>query len=83
MEGQLRLLPTVSISSANSGRLELCRNDSFGTIRTESRTSFWSEKNMLVACRRLGFAGALNTIPPIQYEQIKVFLQYLITINYA
>lgn len=72
IEGTAVLVPLTSPGSnsriePNAGRLEICVNNVFGTVQLESPTSFWSLKNALVACRQLGFEGALNTIPPAQY----------------
>ena len=70
-DGSVRLICLSSVNSNsriddNAGRLEVCRGNVWGTVHLISASSFWSEKNNQVACRQLGFEGALNSIPPIQ-----------------
>ena len=58
------------LSSSNgtqvAGLLMVCRDGVWGTVQTVSAIHLWSEKNALVACRSLGFEGALNIIPATQ-----------------
>ena len=67
-EARLRLSPTLNLRSpdGNVGRLEICLGGAWGTFTLETQLDFWSEKNVQVACRELGFSGGLNSIPPSQ-----------------
>ena len=65
IEGSARLRILTS-SGPNAGLFEICVGNKYGTVQLDSSTSFWSEKNALVACQQLGFEGALNTVPPSQ-----------------
>ena len=58
-EGRLRL---VGWPSDGAGRIEICRDGVWGTVCADSRDTPWSEKNAQVACRALGYSGALNSI---------------------
>ena len=58
-EGSLRL---VGFETVGAGRIEICRNREWGTICADSLDTPWSEKNAQVACRALGYSGALNSI---------------------
>ena len=57
-EGSLRLVGWSSIA----GRIEICHNGQWGTICADAVDKPWSEKNAQVACRALGYSGALNSI---------------------
>ncbi len=67
IENDIRLTQTATIKSPdnNVGRVELCRNRKWGTITLDldPKVQFWSQKNVQVACRQLGFSGGLNSIP--------------------
>ena len=56
-EGKLRL---VGWSSFSAGRVEICHNGEWGTICADDDA--WNEKNAQVACKSLGYSGALNSI---------------------
>ena len=58
-DGSLRL---VGWSLNGAGRIEICANGVWGTICADSQDTPWSEKNAQVACRALGYSGALNSI---------------------
>ena len=58
-EGSLQL---VGFETVGAGRIEICRNREWGTICADSLDTPWSEKNAQVACRALGYSGALNSI---------------------
>lgn len=58
-EGSLRL---VGWLEADAGRLEVCRNGVWGTICVNESLDLWPHKNAEVACRDLGYAGALNSL---------------------
>ena len=58
-DGSLRL---VGWSLNGAGRIEICRNGVWGTICADSQDTPWNEKNAQVACRSLGYSGALNSI---------------------
>ena len=45
-----------------AGRVEICHNGQWGTICADAEDEAWSEKNAQVACRSLGYSGALNSI---------------------
>ena len=45
-----------------AGRIEVCLNGVWGTICADGLDTPWSEKNAQVACRTLGYSGALNSI---------------------
>ena len=49
-DGQLRL--SSSMGTAMSGRVEICFNETWGTICD----SFWTNDDGKVACRQLGFS---------------------------
>lgn len=66
VESELRLLDSDTLTRSNAGRLEICKNGVWGTIKGTSSNSFWPEKNILVACRALGFSVGLNAIPSNQ-----------------
>ena len=55
--GTLRLVDNSTINSSSAGRLEIFFNGKWGTICQD----FWKEKNTLVACKQLGFAGAIRS----------------------
>ena len=40
----------------------MCLNGAWGTICADGLDTPWSEKNAQVACRALGYSGALNSI---------------------
>ena len=52
----------VGWESLGAGRVEICRDGEWGTICAEADDNSWSEKNAQVACRSLGYSGALNSI---------------------
>ena len=58
-EGELRL---VGWETVGAGRVEICHNGQWGTICADVEDEAWSEKNAQVACRSLGYSGALNSI---------------------
>lgn len=60
VDGQLRF-ERFSISTT-AGRVEICRNSVWGSICVDNNQVAWSEKNAQVACRELGFSGALNSL---------------------
>ena len=66
--GSLQLDESVFLSNGTiaAGLLLVCRDGVWGTIQADTSSLFWSEKNALVACRSLGFNGALNTVPATQ-----------------
>ena len=45
-----------------AGRVDICHNRLWGTICVGAEDNAWSEKNAQVACRSLGYSGALNSI---------------------
>ena len=59
VEGSLRL---VGWEALGAGRIEVCQGGLWGTICADSVKTPWSEKNAQVACRTLGYSGALNSI---------------------
>ena len=59
MEGSLQL---VGFERLGAGRIEICQGGVWGTICADSESTPWSEKNAQVACRTLGYSGALNSI---------------------
>ncbi len=62
----MRLILTPSIRTGNAGRLEICRNGVWGTVSWRA-AAFWPTKNVLVACRELGYDVGLNSIPTAGY----------------
>lgn len=60
VDGEVRLqrFPASTIA----GRVEICRNSVWGSICVDNEQVAWSEKNAQVACRELGFSGALNSL---------------------
>ncbi|CAI8038225.1 Lysyl oxidase homolog 3A [Geodia barretti] len=58
-EGSLRL---VGWLEADAGRLEVCHNREWGTICVNQSLDLWPHKNAEVACRDIGYAGALNSL---------------------
>lgn len=67
VDNQVRLVQTSLLQTANTGRLEICLNRQWGTIRVPGNTNeFWLLKNVLVACRQLNFTSGLTAIPPAQ-----------------
>ena len=63
----IRLVKTPSLTVETAGRLEICINGVWGSIRTP--TLFWPIKNVQVACLELDFNGGLNSVPSTQYVQ--------------
>ena len=61
------LVQTTTVTAFNTGRIEVCRNGTWGTFATDTIATPWSEKNAQVACRQAGFSGAINSIVPITY----------------
>ena len=58
-EGSLRL---VGWMEADAGRIEVCHNREWGTICVNESLDLWPHKNAEVACRDIGYAGALNSL---------------------
>ena len=58
-EGSLRL---VGWPEADAGRLEVCHNRVWGTVCVNESLDLWQHKNAEVACRDLGYSGALNSL---------------------
>lgn len=58
-EGSMRLVGWIEV---DAGRVEICHNREWGTICADEGENAWSHKNAEVACRTLGFSGALNAI---------------------
>ena len=52
------------------GRVEYCLGGRWGAVCLDSGTSPWSEKNAQVACKQLGFTGALNSVLPNEYVEL-------------
>lgn len=59
VEGNVQL---IGWSTAGAGRVEICHNGEWGTVCADEEDIAWSEKNAQVACRSLGYSGALNSI---------------------
>ena len=74
IEGQVCLVQTTTVTAFNTGRIEVCRNGTWGTFATDTIATPWSEKNAQVACRQAGFSGAINSIVPITYVYNTVFM---------
>lgn len=66
-EGEVCLVQTATVTAPNTGRLQVCRNGTWGTVATDTFITPWSEKNAQVACRQAGFSGAINSILPSTY----------------
>ena len=52
VEGDVRLMGG---SDAKEGRVEVCRNNGWGTVCNDG----WTEENTLVVCTQLGLQGQL------------------------
>ena len=64
----LRLTQVPPIFSDNAGRLEVCLDGEWGAIvGPPSPSGFWPLKNVLVACKQLGYDVGLNSIPLTGY----------------
>ncbi len=59
---QLQGLNSNRFGDDVAGRVEICRNDQWGTICDTTGSQYWGLKNAQVVCRQLGFSGALNSI---------------------
>lgn len=59
VEGTVQL---IGWRSAGAGTVEICHNGEWGTVCADEDDIAWSEKNAQVACRSLGYSGALNSI---------------------
>jgi len=70
-EGDIRL---VGGTNDNSGRVEVCHNNEWGTVCSDS----WSINDGIVACRQLGFATlGFSTITTFGPGIGQIWLDYL------
>ena len=65
------LVQTTTVTAFNTGRIEVCRNGTWGTFATNTIATPWSEKNAQVACRQAGFSGAINSCNRTNHVRIQ------------